>query len=89
MRLSRTADYAQKRGFSLFATTLTVSPYKNASLINEIALRKAEIIGVSYLPFEINQLFGRTQSKGTNGMSHHEQRRYFDSAATDRKAEVL
>ena len=62
LRLSRTADYAQKRGFSLFATTLTLSPYKNASLINEIALHKAEIIGVSYLPSDFKKKGGYQRS---------------------------
>lgn len=62
LRLSRTADYAKKWGFSLFATTLTVSPHKNASLINEIALRKAEISGVSYLPSDFKKKGGYQRS---------------------------
>ena len=36
LRLEKTADIAKKNNFDYFATTLTLSPYKNASLINEI-----------------------------------------------------
>ncbi|MEE9525027.1 MAG: epoxyqueuosine reductase QueH [Candidatus Woesearchaeota archaeon] len=35
-RLKKTAEVAKERGFDLFTTTLTVSPYKNAEVINEI-----------------------------------------------------
>lgn len=36
MRLSQTARYAQAHGYDYFATTLTVSPHKDADMINEI-----------------------------------------------------
>ena len=36
MRLERTALTAQTKGFQYFATTLTVSPHKNAKIINRI-----------------------------------------------------
>ncbi len=36
LRLEKTATEAVKHSFDYFGTTLTVSPYKNASLINEI-----------------------------------------------------
>lgn len=38
MRLSDTANYAAANGFDYFGTTLTVSPYKNSKLLNEIGL---------------------------------------------------
>ena len=38
MRLADTQSYAQANGFNYFATTLTVSPYKNSQLLNEIGL---------------------------------------------------
>lgn len=38
LRLSDTLVYAQNNGFKLFATTLSVSPYKNSKLLNEIGL---------------------------------------------------
>ena len=36
MRLERTAQVAIKQGFDIFATVLSVSPHKNAELINKI-----------------------------------------------------
>lgn len=36
MRLRKTAEYASNNNFDYFTTTLTLSPYKNASWINEI-----------------------------------------------------
>ena len=38
LRLSETYKKAKKLGFNFFCSTLSVSPYKNASLINEIGL---------------------------------------------------
>ena len=36
MRLEETAKIAEKLGFQVFATTLTLSPHKNSNWINEI-----------------------------------------------------
>ncbi len=36
LRLEKTAELAEKGGFCYFATTLTISPLKNAELINSI-----------------------------------------------------
>ncbi|MBU3934279.1 MAG: epoxyqueuosine reductase QueH [Candidatus Omnitrophica bacterium] len=36
LRLEKTAKVAQEKGFAAFTTTLTVSPHKNARVINEI-----------------------------------------------------
>ncbi len=36
LRLEKTARLAEENGFGLFATTLTISPLKNAALINAI-----------------------------------------------------
>lgn len=38
LRLADTKDYARSHGFDFFGTTLTVSPYKNSALLNEIGL---------------------------------------------------
>jgi hypothetical protein len=35
-RLEKTAEIARENGFNIFATTLTISPHKNATVINEI-----------------------------------------------------
>lgn len=49
MRLEETARLAKKGGFDYFATTLTVSPLKNAAILNEIGLEMGEAFGVEYL----------------------------------------
>ncbi|MBO4289012.1 MAG: epoxyqueuosine reductase QueH [Lachnospiraceae bacterium] len=49
LRLSRTAELAAELGFDLFTTTLTVSPHKNAELINAIGEELAQACGVPWL----------------------------------------
>lgn len=62
LRLSRTADYAKAHGFPLFATTLTVSPHKNAALINKIGSAESERSGVAYLPSDFKKKGGYQRS---------------------------
>ena len=49
LRLSKTARLAKENGFDIFATTLTVSPHKNAPLINSIGERISKEVGIDYL----------------------------------------
>ncbi len=49
LRLGETARLAKAGNFDYFATTLTVSPLKNAKLLNEIGLAMGERFGVEYL----------------------------------------
>lgn len=51
LRLDKTADHlaAHRTEFDCFATTLTVSPRKNAALINSVGEAAAERAGVVYL----------------------------------------
>ena len=49
LRLKATAQKAQEKGFDYFATTLTVSPLKNACLINEIGIQLEKDFSVKYL----------------------------------------
>ena len=49
LRLEATAKAAAQGGFDLFATTLTVSPHKNALLLNAIGQALGEQYGVPYL----------------------------------------
>ena len=62
LRLERTAREAKARGFDYFATTLTVSPLKNAKLINEIGFAVAEEVGVKYLPSDFKKRGGYLHS---------------------------
>ena len=62
MRLKATAMEADKGGFEYFATTLTVSPHKNAQLINEIGLRLGAELGVNYLVSDFKKREGYKRS---------------------------
>lgn len=49
LRLEKTADFAKQNKFDVFGTTLTVSPHKNAELINSIGLAIAKEKDMIYL----------------------------------------
>ena len=49
LRLKKTAEMAKLLNYDYFGTTLTVSPYKNAKLINEIGKKYEEEYGVKWL----------------------------------------
>lgn len=49
LRLEKTAKLAKTNGYEIFGTTLTVSPHKNAELINSIGLGLEREIGVKFL----------------------------------------
>ncbi len=61
-RIGRTAVFAKENGFDRFATTLTVSPHKNAELINRIGIAAAEKCGVAYLPSDFKKRGGYQRS---------------------------
>ena len=62
LRLSKTAKYAKENGFDYFATTLTVSPLKNACLINEIGVELEKEFSVKYLPTDFKKDNGYLRS---------------------------
>ena len=49
MRLNESAKYAADNGFDFVTTTLSISPLKNSSKLNEIGERVSKEYGVSYL----------------------------------------
>ncbi len=49
IRLKKVADLALKNGFDYFGTTLTVSPHKNAEVINKIGKSLEQTINVNFL----------------------------------------
>ena len=62
MRLSKTAELAKSNGFDFFTTTLTISPMKDASLLNEIGYRCASKYGVEWLPSDFKKNNGYKRS---------------------------
>ena len=62
MRLERTAETAKKLGFDYFATTLTLSPHKNAEWLNELGFLAQEKYFVKYLPTDFKKKGGYQRS---------------------------
>ena len=62
LRLREAAEYCKKLGADHFATTLTLSPLKNAEKINEIGEKIAAEYGVSYLPSDFKKKNGFKRS---------------------------
>lgn len=49
LRLKKTANIAKEKGYDFFGTTLTVSPYKNSQIINEIGQKISKETNVEFL----------------------------------------
>ena len=49
LRLNKTAKFANENGYDIFTTTLSVSPYKNAELLNELGKKISLKHNVEYL----------------------------------------
>lgn len=62
LRLQKTVGLAKQGGFDYFATTLTISPLKNAVKLNEIGEALGEEYGVSWLPSDFKKKNGYRQS---------------------------
>ena len=61
-RLDKTAQYAKQNGYDIFATTLTVSPHKNAKVINDIGLKIAKKYNIEYLVADFKKQDGYLKS---------------------------
>ena len=62
LRLKKTAEKGKELGFDYFATTLTVSPLKNATLINKIGKQIEQECGVKYLVTDFKKNNGYLRS---------------------------
>ena len=62
MRLEYTAKKAKKCGYEYFGTTLTLSPYKVTSWINEIGLELENEIGIKFLISDFKKRDGYKRS---------------------------
>ena len=62
LRLRKTALKAKELGYDFFATTLTLSPLKDANLINQTGERIAKEVGISYLPSDFKKKNGYKMS---------------------------
>ena len=62
LRLKRTAEKAKELGFDYFTTTLTVSPLKNATKLNQIGQNIEREVGVKFLPTDFKKRNGYLRS---------------------------
>ena len=62
MRLDKTAAIAKENGYDFFCTTLSVSPYKNADLINEYGSSLEDKYRVRWLYSDFKKKDGYKQS---------------------------
>jgi len=62
MRLTEAATAAKAGGFDYFTTTLSISPLKNAALLNAIGKELAEVYGVPYLYSDFKKRNGYKRS---------------------------
>ena len=62
MRLGVTAEFAKQYDCDYFATTLTISPLKNSSIINSIGEKVAQEYAVSYLSSDFKKKEGYKRS---------------------------
>ena len=62
LRLSKAAEIAKENNYDFFGTTLTVSPYKNADLINKIGKKKKKDYNIKWLPSDFKKKDGYKKS---------------------------
>lgn len=62
LRLEEAAKKAAEGGYDYFATTLTISPLKNAKKLNEIGEELGQIFHVSHLPSDFKKKNGYKRS---------------------------
>lgn len=62
LRLRETAKMAKELGMNYFTTTLTISPLKNAQLLNQIGNRIGEEMGIAFLPSDFKKNNGYLRS---------------------------
>ena len=62
LRLGEAARLARDGGYDFFATTLSVSPHKDAAVINDVGCEIARDCGVGYLPADFKKRGGYARS---------------------------
>lgn len=62
LRLGKAGAYAKENGFDFFTTTLSISPLKNADVLNEAGEAVAERFGVRHLPSDFKKKGGYQRS---------------------------
>ena len=61
-RMEKTAEFAKAHGFEYFTTTLSVSPHKNAEILNRVGAAMGEKYDVKYLMADFKKKNGYLRS---------------------------
>lgn len=62
LRLRKTAEEAVRGGYDYFTTTLTISPLKDAQILNRLGIKLGEEYGLKYLPSDFKKNGGYQRS---------------------------
>lgn len=62
LRLKKAGAYAKENGFDYFTTTLTISPLKNAQVLNEVGEEAGRMADVKHLPSDFKKRGGYQRS---------------------------
>lgn len=62
VRLEKTAERAKREGLAAFCTTLTVSPHKNAAIVNSVGEEISAASGVKWIPSDFKKRNGYLRS---------------------------
>lgn len=62
IRLEKTADFTRRRGIEIFTTTLSISPHKDARLINSIGNTIAKAYGINFYEADFKKKNGFMKS---------------------------
>ena len=62
LRLLESARVAKEGGFDFFTTTLTISPLKNADVLNEVGEQAGKELGIAFLPSDFKKKNGYKRS---------------------------
>lgn len=87
-RLRYTARLCREYGCDYFATTLTISPLKNAEVLNAIGLKVAEDEGVCYLPSDFKKKEGYKRSIELSRQYHLYRQNYCGCVFSQKEAEM-
>ncbi|MDD3341116.1 MAG: epoxyqueuosine reductase QueH [Bacilli bacterium] len=86
MRLESCAKYAKQEGFDYFTTTLSVSPYKNAKVLNEIGKELSEKYNIPYLYADFKKKNGYKRSVELSDLYHLYRQNYCGCIYSKREA---
>ncbi len=84
MRLAKTAEFAVKNDFQVFATTLSISPHKNSKWLNEIGKNLEQKFEVKFLEADWKKCDGFKKSLELSNAAKLQRQNYCGCAYSKR-----